>query len=74
MLSGWHDGEAVERQEAAGVREIMLHGQTGALPIGDVVEVIEISARGVEVVRENDAVQIVQGALVVDYRAGSGVV
>ena len=38
------------------------------------VDVIEICPRGVEVVRENDAVEVVQGALAVDDCARSGVV
>ncbi len=69
---GVDDRDVVEREHIADVRERVRDRRAVVEPRGGVAQVGEIGTRGgeVEVVRDRDAVQVVQRPLEVDDRAG----
>jgi hypothetical protein len=70
LLERRHDQRReLERQHAAHIRELVRHREAGALPGDGVAHIGEVHARGVEVVGDGDAVQVVLGSREVDDRA-----
>jgi hypothetical protein len=69
LLSGRDDGKAVEGEQTVHVRECVRHGSAAALPVGDMAQIGEIYSRRVEVVRDDDAVQVVERTTCVDDAA-----
>src|SRR5207247_3595951 len=69
LPAGRDDGEVVEGEHVADVGERVRHQRAVVEPGGGVAHVGEIDTRGVEVVDDRDAVQVVDRPLEVDDRA-----
>ena len=66
LLLGRDDGEVAEGEQTADVGKRMRHRSAVIEPVGGVAHVAEARTRGVEVVRDRDAVQVVRRPVGVD--------